>query len=114
MADQTQDHGSSMYFFVGLMVGGLAGAAASLLMAPRSGQDTRDLIQQKGIELRDDATETADSAVSHVRRKSQQISTEVGEKVGVLKQRGQKLIDEQREHVSTILASENNEVKVST
>jgi gas vesicle protein len=113
MADQTQDQGSTIYFFVGLLVGGLAGAAVSLMLAPRSGQETRDQIQRKGIELRNEATETANSTVAQVRRRSQQVSTEVGEKVGELKQRGQKLIDEQREHFSTVLASENNEVKVS-
>ena len=113
MADQTQDHGSTMYFFAGLLVGGLAGAVVSLLMAPRSGQETRDQIQQKGIKLRDEAAETANSAIAQVRQKSKQVSTEVGQKVGELKQRGQKLIDEQREHFSTVLASEHNEVKVS-
>ena len=114
MAEQTQEHESAVYFFAGLMVGGLAGAAVSLLMAPRSGQDTRDLILQKGIQLQDMATETADTAVSQVRRKSKQVSTEVGEKVEELKQRGEKLIDEQRDHLSTILTTENNEVKVSS
>ena len=113
MADQTQDRGSTMYFFAGLLVGGLAGATVSLLMAPRSGQETRDQIQHKGIELRDEVTETADNAVAQVRRKSQQVSTEVREKVGELKQRGQKLMDEQREHFSTVLTGENDKVKVS-
>ncbi len=95
-------------------MGGLSGTAVLLLLAPQSGKKTRDQIQAKGIELRDEATETADNAVAQVRRKSQQISTEVGETVGELKRRGQKLIDEQREHLSAVLANENNEVKVSS
>lgn len=113
MADQTQKQGRMGYFFAGLLVGGLAGTAASLMMAPRSGKETRDQIQQKGIELRNEATETADSAVAQVRQKSQEISTKVGEKVGELKQRGQKLVEEQRENLSALVSGENNKVKIS-
>src|SRR5690242_5909230 len=106
MADQQQGQGSAGYFLAGLVVGGLAGAAVSLLMAPRSGQETRNLLQQKGIELRDEANETAESAVKQVRQKGQQISADIGEKVGELKQRGQKLIDETRDDHSGALAGE--------
>jgi len=106
------DHTKSL--LAGLLMGGLAGTAVMMLLAPQSGEKTRDQIQSKVIELRDEATETADNAVSQVRRKSKQVSTEVGEKVEELKQRSEKLIDEQRDHLSTILATENNEVKVSS
>jgi gas vesicle protein len=61
MAEQNQNAGSTGYFFAGVLVGGLAGAAVSLLMAPQSGKETRNLIQQKGIELRDQATEGVES-----------------------------------------------------
>lgn len=41
----------------GLVIGGLAGAGAALLFAPQSGKETRDQIQQKTVELRDQAAE---------------------------------------------------------
>src|SRR6185436_14502173 len=60
--------GSTAYFFAGVLVGGLAGAAASLLMAPQSGKATRDQIQQKGIELRDQAVESMETMEGKAKR----------------------------------------------
>jgi gas vesicle protein len=49
-------------FLVGFIVGGLTGAVVSLLFAPQSGEETRALIRDKSIELRDRAAETAEEA----------------------------------------------------
>lgn len=49
-------------FFIGLLVGALSGAIAALLLAPQSGEETRTMIKDKSIELRDKAQETADQA----------------------------------------------------
>jgi gas vesicle protein len=49
-------------FFVGLIVGALSGAIAALLFAPQSGAETRTMIKDKSIELRDKAQETAGQA----------------------------------------------------
>ena len=51
-------------FLVGVIVGGLSGALAALLFAPQSGQDTRTLIKDKSIELRDLAQLSAEEAVA--------------------------------------------------
>jgi gas vesicle protein len=51
-------------FLVGFIVGGLTGAVVSLLFAPQSGEETRALIRDKSIELRDRAAETADEAMA--------------------------------------------------
>jgi gas vesicle protein len=58
MADKT----SSGDFFAGFLVGALVGAAAALLLAPQSGEETRTLILDKGIELRDQAEELQSQA----------------------------------------------------
>lgn len=42
-----------MNFFVGLFIGSLLGLAAMMLMAPRSGQETREQIQQRSLDLKD-------------------------------------------------------------
>lgn len=47
-------------FLIGFIVGGVAGAVAALLLAPQSGAETRALIHDKSIELRDKAVETAE------------------------------------------------------
>jgi len=49
-------------FFAGLIVGGLVGAATALLLAPQSGEETRTMIHDKGIELKDRAVEYGQDA----------------------------------------------------
>lgn len=51
-------------FLVGFIVGGLTGAVVSLLFAPQSGEETRALIKDKSIELRDKASVTAEEAIA--------------------------------------------------
>ena len=47
-------------FLAGFLVGGLVGAGVALLLAPQSGEETRTLIKDKSIELRDKAAVTAE------------------------------------------------------
>lgn len=49
-------------FLVGFVVGGLTGAVVALLFAPQTGEETRALIKDKSIELRDRAQVTAEEA----------------------------------------------------
>jgi gas vesicle protein len=49
-------------FLVGFIVGGLTGAVAALLFAPQSGEETRAVIKERSIELRDKAAEEAEVA----------------------------------------------------
>jgi gas vesicle protein len=49
-------------FLVGLLLGALSGAVAALLLAPQSGAETRTMIKDKSIELRDKAQQTAEQA----------------------------------------------------
>jgi gas vesicle protein len=115
MTKPTNNHtNSAASFFAGLLVGGFAGTAAALLMAPQSGQQTRDQIQARGIQLRHEATETVDHAVEQARLKGQQLSTDVRAKAGELQQRGQSLIDDKREQLSTLVSGDNHEVKLSS
>jgi gas vesicle protein len=49
-------------FLVGFIVGGLTGAVAALLFAPQSGEETRAIIKERSIELRDQASAEAEAA----------------------------------------------------
>jgi len=40
-------------FLIGFVVGGVAGAVTALLLAPQSGEETRAMIKDRAIELRD-------------------------------------------------------------
>ena len=51
-------------FVAGFLVGGLVGAATALLMAPQSGEETRAIITEKSIELKDAATTAAEDAIA--------------------------------------------------
>jgi gas vesicle protein len=48
----------------GLIIGGLAGFGAMLILAPQSGKRTRFQIKQKSIELQGRATDTFDDLVT--------------------------------------------------
>jgi len=49
-------------FLTGFIVGGLVGAAAAILLAPQSGEETRALIRDKSIELKDQSGKMAQEA----------------------------------------------------
>jgi gas vesicle protein len=71
--------------FVGFLLGALTGAVAALLMAPQSGLETRTMIKDKSIELRDKAQQTADQAKART-----------DEVVRQLKEQGQSAMDSMR------------------
>jgi gas vesicle protein len=58
------EHDEFGAFLIGFIVGGVAGAVAALLLAPQSGEETRALIKDKSIELRDKAAEQAEVVAS--------------------------------------------------
>lgn len=62
-ADQASDAGSHLGWF---FLGALAGAAAALLIAPKTGRETRDLLVERGEDLfkkaQDAASETQSRA----------------------------------------------------
>jgi gas vesicle protein len=66
----------------GLLLGGIAGAATALLLAPESGEDTREQIRSQGIELKNRGEELGSQAM----------------------QRGQKMKKEGQKRVSDVQA----------
>jgi gas vesicle protein len=84
----------------GMLIGAAAGAAAMLLLAPRSGRDTRTQIKDKFIELRERGTEMVDDTLAQVRESTGKIARGGREKAAELKEQGQELLAEQLERVS--------------
>ena len=85
--------------WAGLLIGGLAGALAMLLLAPQSGKRTRAEIQQKGMELRDQTVETVEDTMAEARVKAREITAPARKQAKELQQRGQEIFEEQRDRV---------------
>ena len=79
-------------FVAGFLIGALAGAAAALLFAPQSGDDTRVLIREKGIELRDQA----DGLGSEVRKRAEGLGAQARERAGEVQTQIKRAVDEGR------------------
>ena len=58
---------------VGILIGGLVGTVAMLLLAPQTGEKTRGQIQEISIELRDQASEIMEDAMLQVRMDRKEI-----------------------------------------
>ena len=90
-------------FLIGFIVGGLTGAAVSLLLAPQSGEETRALIKEKAIEIGDKASETyedayarAEAAAAEARARAEEWAKIARERADELQRRGQVVLEEQR------------------
>jgi gas vesicle protein len=82
-------------FVSGFMIGGLVGAAVALLLAPQSGEETRTLIRDKSIELRDQVEQTATEA----RTRAEEIAQEARTKAEDLQSRGRVVLEEQKTRI---------------
>ena len=90
--DATQQ---ALSFTAGLLIGGLVGAGAMLVLAPQSGENTRVQIQQKSSKLRAQTTEALEDVVAQTSDKARQISADISKQAKDLEQRGQDLLNEQ-------------------
>jgi gas vesicle protein len=80
-------------FLVGFLVGGLSGAVVALLFAPQSGEETRALIKDKSIELRDRAQQSAEEALARAEAAAAEARARADELARQLKEQGQSAVD---------------------
>jgi gas vesicle protein len=83
-------------FLVGFIVGGLTGAVVSLLFAPQSGEETRALIRDKSIEIRDKAAESAEEALDRAEAAAAEARLRAEELAKVARIRAEELAREVR------------------
>jgi gas vesicle protein len=107
MSDNNGDLGS---FLSGLIIGGLIGAAAALLLAPQSGEETRTIIRDKSIELKEKAVETAEEArhraeeiTAEARHKAEELAEQTRARADELVKRGQEVYEEQKARIETAI-----------
>jgi gas vesicle protein len=94
-----------------LLIGGLAGAVAMLLLAPRSGKKTRAKLQRQSRDLREQTAETMEDAMEHARDKTEQITHDVRKQAGKLEQQGQAIFEEQKDNLVTAVEAGKNAVQ---
>jgi gas vesicle protein len=88
--DRMAEKSSGADFIAGFMVGALVGAAAALLLAPHSGEETRTLIREKGIELGDRADELSLEA----RRRAEELQVQAKGKADEWQAKMQQAVEE--------------------
>ncbi len=82
-------------FLAGMIVGGALGAIVALLYAPQPGEEVRNLLKEKSVELKDRAATVSGEArsklektVSQLQEQVAELSRTLQEQVVVLKERG--------------------------
>ena len=93
-----------------MLIGGVVGAVTALLLAPRTGEETRAEIRNKAIEYRDRTMDAVNETVSQAKSKAQDIKTGVVEKADEYRNRGKEVADQQFDRV--ISAAETGKKKV--
>jgi gas vesicle protein len=100
-------------FLVGFIVGGLSGAVVALLFAPQSGEETRALIKDKSIELRDKAQISAEEAIARAEAAAADARARADELAKQLRERGQVVVDDVRERGKSAVEAVRSRVKRS-
>jgi len=101
MVTHTHEPHITRSVFAGLLLGGLAGAITTLLMAPQSGRQTRAQIKQVSVDLRDHAFDTIDHAVESVNFRFHEITDGIHAKAEEIEQSGREFLVKQLDHVSS-------------
>jgi gas vesicle protein len=102
-------------FLIGFLVGGVTGAVTALLLAPQSGSETRTLIRDRAIELKDKASSTVDeaykqaeSAALDARSKFDDLAKMTKERAQELKSQGVLILEEQKGKITDALSKKTD------
>lgn len=66
-------------FVLGTLVGGAIGAVIGILLAPRSGSDTRDLIREEFTHRYNDSVDTVKTKADELKTKARKLSEDLEE-----------------------------------
>ena len=115
------DHDDFGAFLVGFIVGGVSGAIAALLLAPQSGEETRTLIKDKTIELRDQASSTveesiekAEKAANEAVKKAETLLEDAKKKASEVAEQGQVVLEDTKNKATKTVKAAAKSVKKET
>ena len=104
MDDRDNDFGA---FLAGFVIGGLVGAATALILAPQSGQATRQQIIDMSSDLRSSADEhtreyrdKAGTLISDTRERAQQLTEQVQDQVRIVLDAGKEQAEQAAENLN--------------
>lgn len=84
---------SATKFLAGFIVGGAIGAIAGVLLAPKSGEETRAMI----ADTTKDVLKRADQTVKEIQEKADDVVSDMQKKGDEIKEKLQNLINQQKE-----------------
>jgi gas vesicle protein len=94
-------------FLIGFIIGGLTGAAVSLMMAPQTGEETREYLKERAIELREKAADTAQTTYAQVESTADEVRNRAGDLAAKARNtaeeqvtRGRVLLEEQKNKIT--------------
>jgi gas vesicle protein len=106
MSDNSNEFGA---FMSGLLIGGIAGAITALLLAPQSGEETRKVLIDKSMELKDMAVESveearqrAEKAAEDARLAAQEYSKKAQEQAKKFQEQGRVILEEQKQKLDKV------------
>ncbi len=89
-------------FVIGFVVGGLTGAVLALLFAPQSGDETRAVIKEKAIELKEKTSETvseayakAEAAANDAVKHAEHLLEEAKTRAAAIQKKGKQVVIEE-------------------
>lgn len=91
---------ATKHILTGIVVGGLIGATAMLLLAPRTGEEMRAELRDKAVDFRDRTSETMKDTVSQVVSRAGDLKGGLRGRSQDFKKRGQDVLIEQLDRVS--------------
>jgi gas vesicle protein len=85
-----RENGRFGAFVAGFVLGGLVGATIGVFKAPKPGEESREELRTKGIELRDTAEQSVDDALASIKSTARDVSSRAEE----LRTQSQSAMDE--------------------
>lgn len=86
-------------FFTGFLLGTVVGAAAALLLAPQTGEETREVIRERGIELQGRMGQTTEEA----RERAAEMAAEARARAADVQERSRTVYGEQKSRLQDAL-----------
>lgn len=115
------DNRNSKGLLIGILAGGLAGAAIALLYAPKSGREMRDQIRNKKDELLDDTSEylqiaktKASDMINEGKRRSEELITDAKKKASTLIGDANTILNEAKQKATNTLGTAKEKLESET